>query len=142
MNKPILNLMKIHINDQQTIAAIRDSFNKSFPFLKLEFFSKRHESGQASSLRFLIHKEVMLRDCRTIHHSGDITITPDMKVSELEQLLWKDFGLGVQVFRKSGEVWLETILTDSWTLAEQNEEGASLSKGIEPDKPEYYQDQD
>ena len=96
--------MKLTINDQQSIEQVRNSFNKVFPFLKLEFFSKRHESGEASSRQFLIRKNVTLKECRTVHHSGEITITPDMKVSELEQLLWTDFGLGVQVFRKSGKV--------------------------------------
>lgn len=134
--------MKLTINDQQSIEQVRNSFNKEFPFLKLEFFSKRHELGEASSLQFLIRKDVTLKECRTVHHSGEVTITPEMKVSELEQLLWTDFGLGVQVFRKSGKVWLETILTDTWTLAEQNAEGELLSKGIEPEEPEYYQDHD
>lgn len=134
--------MKIIINDQQSIAKIRNSFNKAFPFLKLEFFSKRHEPGQASSLKFLVRKDALLKDCRTIHHSSEITVTPEMKVGELEQLLWNGFGLGVQVFRKSGKVWLETTLTDTWTLSEQNSEGEFLSKGIEPDEPEYYQDYD
>jgi len=132
--------MKITINDHQTIAQVRDSFNKLFPFLKLEFFSKRHASEQASPLQFLIRKNVTLKECRTIHNSGEITVTPNMKVNELEQLLWDQYGLGVQVFRKSGGIWLETVLTDIWTLAEQNAEGESLSKGIPPDEPEYYQD--
>ena len=38
------------------------------------------------------------------------------------------YGLGVQVFRKSGNVWLETTVTDSWTLKEQNDQGESLSE--------------
>jgi len=132
--------MKLIIDDQQSIGRIRDAFNNRFPFLKLEFFSKRHQSGHASPLKFLIRKDVTLGECRTIHNSGEIIITPDMKVNELEQLLWTRYGLGVQVFRKSGMIWLETVLTDAWTLAEQNAEGESLSKGIQPDEPEYYQD--
>jgi len=132
--------MKIIINDQQSIARIRNSFNKLFPFLKLEFFSKRHKSGEPSPLKFLIRSDVTIGECRTIHTSGEITITPAMRVNDLEQLLWNEYGLGVQVFRKSGMSWLETVLTDTWTLAEQNAEGEALSKGIEPDEPEYYQD--
>ncbi|AEA45170.1 hypothetical protein [Fluviicola taffensis] len=132
--------MKITINDQQTIAEIQNSFNKEFPFLKLEFFSKRHLSGHPSPIKFLIRKNLLIRECRTIHHEGEITISPDMKVNELEQKLWNQYGLGVQVFRKSGMSWLETILTDNWTLAEQNAEGESLSKGIPPDELDYYQD--
>jgi hypothetical protein len=33
----------------------------------------------------------------------------------------------VQVFRKSGKVWLETTVTDGWTLEEQNLQGEALS---------------
>ena len=134
--------MKLIINDQQSIAQVSDSFNQLFPFLKLEFFTKRHTPGEASPLLFLIPRDQLIKECRTVHNSGEIIITPDMKVSELEQFLWTKFGLGVQVFRKSGKVWLETILTDTWTLAEQNAEGEFLSKGIEPESPEYYQDRD
>lgn len=134
--------MKITLNDQQSISDIRNSFNTLFPFLKIEFFSKRHQPGEASSLNFLIPKETTLKECRTTHYTEELYITPDMKVSELEELLWTKLGLGVQVFRKSGKLWLETILTDNWTLAEQNSEGEFLSKNIEPDEPEYYQDRD
>jgi hypothetical protein len=33
----------------------------------------------------------------------------------------------VQVFRKSGNVWLETSATDAWSLKQQNQEGMDLS---------------
>jgi hypothetical protein len=33
----------------------------------------------------------------------------------------------VQVSRKSGTLWLETTMTDSWTLGQQNEHGRELS---------------
>jgi hypothetical protein len=61
-----------------------------------------------------------------------------MRVSELEQLLGNRYGLGVQVFRKAGNSWVETILTDSWTLEEQNNEGQVLSSRPRPEKPDYY----
>jgi hypothetical protein len=32
------------------------------------------------------------------------------------------------VFRKSGKTWLETSVTDDWTLKRQNEEGMELSR--------------
>lgn len=134
--------MKLVINDQQRIEQVSNLFSERFPFLKLEFFSKKHESGEASSGKSLIPRNLTLGECRTVHNSGEINISPDMKVGELEQLLSTDYGLGVQVFRKSGAVWLETTLTDSWTLEEQNKEGESLSERIEPEKPDYYQDID
>lgn len=134
--------MKLVINNQQTFEEISNSFTEIFPFLKLEFFSKKHLSEEASSGKFLIPKKLTLGDYRTVYNSNEITITPDMKVNELEQLLSAEYGLGVQVFRKSGKVWLETTITDSWTLTEQNSEGESLNKKIEPDEPTYYQDID
>ncbi|MFZ9982087.1 MAG: hypothetical protein ACO3FI_08660 [Cyclobacteriaceae bacterium] len=36
-------------------------------------------------------------------------------------------GLLVKIFRKSGNVWIETSLTDDWTLERQNEEGKSMT---------------
>ena len=134
--------MKLIINNEQSFEEISNSFTELFPFLKLEFFSKTHSSGEASSNKFLLPKELTPGDCRTVYHSDEITITPDMTVNELEQLLSTEYGLGVQVFRKSGTVRLETTLTDSWTLAEQNSEGEALSQKIEPDEPTYYQDID
>lgn len=59
---------------------------------------------------------------------GFIHITDDMPVSKLEQLFLDQFGLSVQVFRKSGSSWLETTFTDDWTLKRQNDAGMELSQ--------------
>jgi hypothetical protein len=48
-------------------------------------------------------------------------------VVELECLFEDQFGLFVQVFRRSGNLWLETTVTDSWSLQKQNEQGKELS---------------
>lgn len=67
-------------------------------------------------------------ECRTIQNRNEIAITPDMTVVELEQCFNNIYGLGIQVFRKSGKGWLETTVTDGWTLKEQNKQGEALSK--------------
>ncbi|MBA3900883.1 MAG: hypothetical protein H0X62_11855, partial [Bacteroidetes bacterium] len=41
-------------------------------------------------------------------------------VKELEQKFQNLFGVSVQVYRQSGSVWIQTTITDSWTLTEQN----------------------
>jgi len=33
------------------------------------------------------------------------------------------FGLHVQIFRKSGDLWLQTSKTDEWTIEHQNARG-------------------
>ncbi|MBK9478276.1 MAG: hypothetical protein IPP56_09155 [Bacteroidetes bacterium] len=120
--------MLVTINDRRKISAIQEEFNSVFPFLKLEFFSKPHKPGAASSKKLVKHNSKTLGECRTIHAKGHLVINAAMTVNDLEQRFSDIYGLAVQVFRKSGRVWLETTVTDGWTLAEQNEQGEELSK--------------
>ena len=120
--------MKITINDHRKISAIQEEFNTEFPYLKIEFFTKPSKQGGSSLRKLIKHASKTLGECRTIHNKGHITITPKMTVVDLEQRFGDVYGLGVQVFRKSGKIWLETTVTDGWTLEEQNSQGESLSK--------------
>ncbi|HLP53611.1 MAG TPA: hypothetical protein VK151_01210 [Fluviicola sp.] len=134
--------MKIRIHDQTTIADVQRQFSEMFPYLKLEFFSKRHKPQEGTQMKFLLPGHKCLNDIRKTYRGGELEIYPDMRVSDLEQLFGIHFDLGVQVFRKSGKSWLETILTDSWTLREQNTEGEFLSTRVKPDLPNYDDDID
>lgn len=120
--------MKINISDNRKIFSIQEEFNTLFPYLKIEFFSKPHKPGAASAIKLIKPNSSTLGECRILNNKGKITITPNMTVNDLEQHFQKIYGLSIQVFRKSGKVWLETTLTDSWTLEEQNKQGESLSK--------------
>lgn len=120
--------MKITINDHRKIFAIQEEFNKIFPYLKIEFFSKPHQSGGSSSKKLMQHPSKTLGECRTIHKKGIVTISPNMTVADLEQDFADIYGLSTQVFRKSGKAWLETTLTDGWTLNKQNTQGQELSQ--------------
>ncbi len=120
--------MKITINDHRKLSAIQEEFNTIFPYLKIEFYSKPSKLGGASTKKLIKHHNKTLGECRTIQNKGHITITSKMTVVDLEQRFGDVYGLGIQVFRKSGKVWLETTVTDGWTLEEQNTQGESLSK--------------
>ena len=122
--------MKVIINDKRKVFAIQEEFNKEYPFLKLEFFAKQHTPGGASAKKFISPNSKTLGEYRTLHESGKITITSGMTVNDLEQGFRDVYGLGVQVFRKSGKVWLETTVTDGWTLEKQNSQGEDLSKAV------------
>ena len=50
-----------------------------------------------------------------------------MKVFELEDSFQTLFGISAQVFRKSAGSWIETSVTDDWTLKQQNDQGKELS---------------
>ena len=120
--------MKIIIHDHRKIVAIQEEFNLVFPYLKIEFFSKSSLQGGTSSGKEAKHTNKTLAECRTIHHKGEITINPSMTVSEMEKNFRDVYGLEVQLLRKSGKAWLETTVTDKWTLEDQNREGEALSK--------------
>jgi hypothetical protein len=119
--------MKIAINDRRKVFAIKESFAAAFPYLKLEFFAKPHQEGGKPSKKLVQHGSVTVGECRTVHDTGNITITENMTVADLEKRFVDIYGLGVQVFRKSGSVWLETSVTNDWTLREQNKQGENLS---------------
>ncbi len=59
-----------------------------------------------------------------------VNINGERTIAELEEEFKARFDLPVQVFRKTGNVWIETSLTQDWTLAQQNREGETLSKNI------------
>ena len=120
--------MKILINDHRKIFAIQKEFSEMFPYLKLEFFSKPHTVGGASPKKIMKHPTNTIGQCRVIHNKGTLTITPNMTAADLEQNFADVYGLSVQVFRKSGKSWLETTVTDNWTLEKQNRQGEELSK--------------
>jgi hypothetical protein len=108
------------------VSELQKEFNLHFPYLKLEFFKHPHELHGGNPRKDLVTADISLR----LKHknSPELLITEDMKVSTLEQLFSEHFGLSAQVFRKSGRSWLETTMTDDWTLRRQNDEGSELSK--------------
>lgn len=111
------------ILDNRTIADIQAEFHAKFPYLKLEFYNQPHEVGEGSRLKSLIDKNKTIKDVRTVHTEGEMSINGHLKVSTLEQSFADDYGLNVQVFRKSGGLWLQTTATDEWTLTDQNKKG-------------------
>lgn len=121
--------MEISINNNKKIAEIQQEFNDLFPYLKIAFFTKPKHSGGHPNLKFHVNSVHTIGECRSIQSEiAQIIISPAMTVHELETGLGTLFGLGVQVFRQSGKVWLETTFTDGWTLEMQNIQGEDLSK--------------
>lgn len=133
-NKQLLQIysmgkeLSIRIDDSRKISSIQNEFNAVFPYLKLEFFSRPHKSAEGSDRKKIKPPDITLGEFRKIHTSGEVHIVPAMKVVDLEQQFSTVYGLAVQVFRQSGKVWLETTVTDQWTLEEQNAQGMDLSK--------------
>lgn len=116
--------MKIVLEDSFTLNEVKNQFHNGFPYLKLEFFSKRHKSFEATKQSLMIKDNVSLKELTA--KEGSIEVDKNMTVEELEKKFLSKFGLNVQVFRKSGKSWLETTITDKWTLEKQNAQGEEL----------------
>ncbi len=122
--------MCITISDSRKIYTIQEDFNKLFPNLKINFFVKPHKYDGPLSKKIISNISKTLGECRIIHSKGSITITPNMIVTDLDQNFNDVYGLSVQVFRRSGDTWLETTVTNSWTLEKQNSQGELLTNDV------------
>jgi hypothetical protein len=120
--------MEILIVDTKTISEVQREFNTEFPYLKIEFFDVPYKPETALPKSKIIAHDKKLSACRRMHSQGSLIVKETDKVSDLEKILWDQFGLSAQVFRKSGNLWIETSLTDSWTLSRQNKEGREMSQ--------------
>ena len=117
--------MPITLTDQTRLLDLQKEFNVAYPFLWIEFL------GSQLPLADPLKKKVITGNQPLSEFSGadkgELILTPAMKVSDLVQKFRTSYNITVQVFRKSGKAWLEITGTDSWSLAEQNSEGAALS---------------
>ncbi len=136
--------MKIRIAPETTLAEIQTAFNTAFPYLKIHFFSKPHRAFKGSPAKFLIHDDlVAVSSLSKGSNSGEIDLDPTMPTIDLEKVFEENFGLFVQVFRKSGETWLLTSVTDKLSLEKQNAKGrASEHVHFQTEDPVDYREQE
>lgn len=106
-------------------ARFRDLFHKEFPYLKIEFFNEEYDHSKGSPAATLRHSSGLNKPGELVFN-----IYPEMTVGEFEEVFYAMFRLPVQVFRRSGKIWLETTTTDAWTLKEQNRYGERSCKPL------------
>lgn len=114
--------MSFTISPDTTTDQLKSAFADAFPGLRLGFFTKAHHAFESSPAKHLISQhDVPLGQLSARLSTGTLEISPSTRVSDLESMLESDYGLHVQVFRKSGNIWLETSVSDHLTLSEQQE---------------------
>lgn len=116
--------MKLFIEKQTLTEDVKKIFTTSYPFLKIELYKK-----QVTDIDVSIKKEPVNSLYKFIGRKDKtiIDISYEVTVAELENQ-FASIGLMAEVFRKSGNVWVETSLTDNWTLQQQNVEAEEISK--------------
>ena len=109
------------ICDERTLMEVQKEFSEKYPFLRIRFFAFNENPEEHKKLK----STRTIGEVRTVHNEGELSIHGSVKVKTLEMSLREDFGLNAQVFRLSGNLWLQTTSTDEWTLHEQNRKGGA-----------------
>lgn len=117
------------IDKNTTIKQLQQLFTAAYPFLRIEFFKKRHAQGKLSLKEDRADTQIRLSELGKLNAEVEINIEKKRTVTELEQDFEKIAGLYAQVLRKSGKSWIQTSLTDDWSLERQNREAEMLSVG-------------
>ncbi len=115
----------LQVRRNKTVNDIQSEFSAAYPFLKIDMY-KPSGRGQFEGGRLKLGYSTLL-GAAGILEEGELLIFDSMPVGQLEKAFLEKFGVLVQVSRKSGSVWLETTMTDRWTLKQQNDHGRELS---------------
>ncbi|RYF87518.1 MAG: hypothetical protein EON98_00095 [Chitinophagaceae bacterium] len=115
--------MKFNLAPNTKISAIKNQFAAFFPFLKLEFYQLHHRRNESSSTDSIFIDDLSLAELGVCASNSVFSFNPSTTIAEFEQGLQNGYNLPVQVFRRAGGVWLETVQSDYLTLQKQNEMG-------------------
>jgi hypothetical protein len=113
--------MHIHIHDKTTLREIQDVFTTYYPYLQLRFYKQPHQHFEISSDKERLNEDLKMEEIRKTHVDGILDIMPNHRVSTVEDMFLKQFGLGVQVMKKERSEWVQTTGLDSYSLKEVNE---------------------
>ena len=121
----VLN-MEICVEYNSLIKEIQERFSDFYPYLKIEFYSKPFIKQSHASKKDVVEMNGKSILSNQFNCKGSINISGSRTVRELESDI-ASMGLFGQVLRKSGHMWIETVLTNDWTLQHQNYEGEQIS---------------
>lgn len=118
--------MELNINRDTVIKTVQDEFNTLYPYLKIEFLAAPKKFSGYSKMEKLA-PTTPFRNLQTEGADVAISVHRHRTVAEVEKDFQDYTGFTIQLYRKSGKVWIETSLTDDWTLGRQNDAGEVLS---------------
>jgi len=129
--------MRLQISPNRLVSDVQKDFNSVFPFLKIEFFRNKGSQQPDLPASHIVPHNQKIGNIQSAISDGNVEINADMKVKDIEKLFKEQFSLLAQIFRRSGNLWLQTTMTDNLTLAQQNEHGREISaEGVGKAVPE------
>jgi hypothetical protein len=122
--------MHLKITPNKQVGELVEEFQQFFPYLKLSFYSSKdgvngHGKGKP------VNAQTTLKEISRNIADGVVDVSGGVSVRQLEKTFNDSFFLNVQVQRRSGNIWLETTITDNWTLEHQNDHGRDITANME-----------
>jgi hypothetical protein len=118
--------MVLYLDNDTQVKALQDKFNALYPFLQLHFIKTFREDGKPLKKIVKGLPEQRLKEITGSILPGMVSIDGNCTVEEILDN-FRAHGVTVQVYRKSGTLWVETSLTEDWTLERQNREAYLFS---------------
>jgi hypothetical protein len=133
--------MDINFNKSTKLSSLQSDFQKRFNYLKIEFFRKTTRGESDFKPQNILNTSLSIGEVSQTVSSDPMHINGLMKVSEIEHKFSEKLGIAVQVFRKSGKVWLLTSSSDHLTLDQLNKEAAEkeIVHGSERQENDYHE---
>ncbi len=113
-------IMEIKIEAGKKFGKVQEEFTQKFPYLRLDFVSTGVRSKELCLITENGHNKVADKIPFIVFNDNT---TVKETVNQFKEL----FNLSVKVLRKSDGHWVETSLTENWTLTKQNLEGKNLA---------------
>jgi hypothetical protein len=117
--------IEITIKKDWSVKNVQDQFRAQFPFLKIEFLKTFPNTKAVHKTKYAMPDDLFKRIPGFIN-DGRIDIYSKQSIISLENNFKEYFGVSAQIFRRSGDVWIETTLTEEWTLEQQNKIGEQI----------------
>lgn len=118
-------MLTLRIDARKSAGDFKKEFNYAFPYLKIELFKNVGVQANRSikTTTTLSSNQIIGKESTVVDFDGSIS------VSDLKGMLMDKLGLVSQIYRKSGSMWIETSLTDDWSLDKQNHEAELMNQG-------------
>jgi hypothetical protein len=126
LNKLIKYKIVITVKRDSRVEDIQDQFTAAFPFLRVEFLKTFSNTRAERKTKYARPHDSFKRIPGFIDE-GKIDMYATQTIATVENNFKEHLGVSAQVFRRSGDIWIETTLTEDWTLEQQNKIGEQIT---------------
>ncbi|MBK8699167.1 MAG: hypothetical protein IPN29_06340 [Saprospiraceae bacterium] len=105
------------------LLSLQLAFSEQFPHLRLTFYKNKHDKNELSPISEEVFRDYTIGEYNPDFIERDLELNGDETVASFEAKMEQEFGLHVQVLRKSGTTWIQTSVTDDWPLSKQESHG-------------------